>query len=313
MIATATNLEGGMLFQADERNKGMASSGIISIRSFIQLATEKNIHGVLCTAWDDKSPHMENYWRGFIATAEYSWSPNGRTLEEYDNAWLQREFGISMPDYKDFSDRLRKGSVLRYEALFRNGDQFSDDNALQSLTQVEHWLPPLEGREKKQFDYTSKLIELPDVNSPGSWSLKYKDRLDRALVEVNNYKALSGRLAELNNTSKRNRYYWDLSLALYNLQITTPGLLLALKECDHAEIDKQKTGHEMVKKAMREFQQAWTNVEAVYSQTRFVANPAGYVPDRYFHLASQRENLTWMIQAEEMYFGMIEKWIQNQP
>jgi len=93
MVATATNAEGGMLFQSDERDKGMASSGIITIRSFIQLAAEKNISGVLCTAWDDLSPHMENYWRGFIAAAEYSWSPSGRTLEEYDSAWLQREFG----------------------------------------------------------------------------------------------------------------------------------------------------------------------------------------------------------------------------
>ena len=58
MIATATNAEGGMLFQADERDKGMSSSGIVTIQSFIKVAAEKNISGVLCTAWDDKiSPH----------------------------------------------------------------------------------------------------------------------------------------------------------------------------------------------------------------------------------------------------------------
>ncbi len=101
MVATATNTEGGMFFQEDERDKGKSSAGIVSIRSFIQLAAEKQISGMLCTAWDDKSPHMENYWRGFIAAAEYSWSPNGRTLEEYDNAWLQKEFGISVPRLSD--------------------------------------------------------------------------------------------------------------------------------------------------------------------------------------------------------------------
>ena len=311
MVATATNDEGGMLFQADERNNGMASSGIVSIRSFIQLAAEKNISGVLCTAWDDKSPHMENYWRGFIAAAEYSWSPDGRTLEEYDNAWLQREFGITMPDYIQFNNQLRKGSVLWYEAFFRRGSLLDDNNALQSLTQIEHWLSPVEGREKIQFDYTSKLIELPDLNSPGTWSIKYKNRLDRALVEVTNYKVLSERLIDLYNISKRNRYYWSLSSALYNLQITAPGLLLALKESDSADKTQQISGLEDVKKAMNEFQQAWKNVEEVYSQTRFVSFPASYVPDRYFHLASQREDLTWMIQQEELFFGMIEKWIKQ--
>ncbi len=312
MIATATNGEGGMLFQEDERDKGMASSGIITIRSFIQLAAERNISGMLCTAWDDKSPHMENYWRGFIASAEYSWSPKGRTLEEYDNAWLQREFGISMPDYITFNNQLRRGSILWYDAYFRNGNLFSDENTLQSMQRVEHWLPVLAGQEKIQFDYTSKLIELPDLKSPGSWSMKYKDRTDRATIEMNNYENLSERLTDIYNNSKRNRYYWSLSKALYNLQRTTPELLLALKESDSADKVRQKSGFDNVKKAMNDFQKAWTEVQSVYGQTRFISYPANYIPDRYFHLASQREDLTWMIQAQELYFGMIDKWIESQ-
>jgi hypothetical protein len=144
MVATATNAEGGMLFQEDVRDKGMASSGIVSIRSFMQLAAEKSISGMLCTAWDDKSPHLENYWRGFIAAAEYSWSPDGRSPEEFDSAWLQREFGLSIPDYLSFNNELRRGSVLFYEALFRHGSLMDDNNSLESLPQVEHWLPQME-------------------------------------------------------------------------------------------------------------------------------------------------------------------------
>ena len=310
MIATATNTEGGMFFQEDDRDKGNSSSGIVTIRSFIQLAAEKNIGGMLCTAWDDKSPHMENYWRGFIAAAEYSWSPDGRSLEEYDNAWLQREFGLTVPDYKTFYDQLRSGSVLWYEALFKKGSQMDESNVLQSLPQVEHWLPPMAGRENKQFDYSTRLIELPDRNSPGSWSQKYKKLLDRAQLEKDSHDKLSGRLDELYNTSKRNRYYWTLSKALYNLQSTTPDLLLALKKCDVADNVQQKAGLEEVKKAIQEFRQTWKELENIYSQTRFITYPANYVPDRYFHLASQREDLTWMIQPEEMYYGMVEKWLK---
>lgn len=312
MIATATNAEGGMLFQADERDRGMASSGIISIRSFIQLAAKKNVSGMLCTAWDDKSPHMENYWRGFIAAAEYSWSPNGRTLDEYDAAWLQREFGISFSDYKNFNDQLRKGSVLWYEAFFKKGNLFDDDNGLQSMKQVEHWLKPLEGQENKQFDYSTKLIELPDLESPGSWSQKYKDRLDRSVAEMNNYNDVVQKLKDLNNSSGRNKYFWKLSLALYNFQTSAPRLLLGLKQSDSPDKAKRKTGIEAVQKALKDFQQAWAELQAVYSQTRFIANPSNYIPDRYFHLASQREDLTWMIQAQELYESMIKKWLQNQ-
>jgi len=310
MIATATNTEGGMLFQQDERDRGMASSGIVSIRSFIQLASEKNIPGMLCTAWDDKSPHMENYFRGFIAAAEYSWSPTGRTLEEFDNAWLKKEFGISIPDYLSFHNKLRTGTELFYQALFRHGGMLDEDNTLMSLPQMEHWLPPVEGREKIQFDYTTKLIGLPDPKSPGAWSTKYKELIERAVVEKNTYIDLSGRLREIRDKSIRNRYYWELSLAIYNLQSTVPGLILALNKSDSSEKSEQ-IGIEEVRRAVKAFQNSWEELKDVYGQTRFVSNPPDYVPDRYFHLASQREDLTWMIQPYEMYFGMIEKWINK--
>jgi hypothetical protein len=313
MIATATNTNGGLLFQEDERDQGVNSSGISTIRSFIQLAAEKNINGALCTAWDDKSPHMENYWRGFIAAAEYCWSPKGRSLEEFDYAWLQREFGLSVPGYLSFNDKLRKGSVLWYEGFFRNGSFLSDENALQSLVQLEHWLAPLEGQEKKQFDYSSKLIDLPDLNSPGTWSLKYKDRLEKALLEYNNYKNLSGKLVELYNSSSRNNYYWKLSLALYNFQFTTPKILLALKEADNPDKKKQQKGLEGVKKAMKEFDGVWQELQLIYSQTRFISFPVNYVPDRYFHLASQREDMSWMTQVDELFFEKINKWMDNLP
>jgi hypothetical protein len=132
------------------------------------------------------------------------------------------------------------------------------------------------------------------------------------MVELKNYDALSAKLTELYNSSKQNRYHWKLLKALFNLQITAPRILLALKEIDSPDKTQKKAGIENVKKAMKEFDQAWANVESVYSQTRFVAYPANYVPDRYFHAASQREDLSWMIQAEEMYFGIIEKWLQSQ-
>jgi hypothetical protein len=312
MVATATNADGGMLFQEDERNQGMASSGIITIRSFIQLAAEKNIGGMLCTAWDDASPHMENYWRGFIAAAEYSWDPNGRSLEEFDAAWLQKEFGISMPDYMNFNKQLRKGSVFWYECFFKNGRRSDSENALQDLVQLEHWLPPREGAENVNTDFSAKLIELPDLKSPGAWSRKYKDRLDQAQFEEDHYQESVQKLKELYNASRRNRYYWELSMALYDLQITAPRLLIALRQCDTGDRVQLKSGIGLVHTAMKEFQQAWTKLENTYAETRFIYYPQNYVPDRYFHFASQREDLSWMVQAEEMIDGMISKWIENQ-
>jgi hexosaminidase len=312
MIATATNTEGGMLFQQDERDKGMASTGISVIKSFVELAAEKSISGMLCTAWDDKSPHMENYWRGFIAAAEYSWSPKGRTLDEYDAAWLQREFGVDIPNYKKFAADLRQCSELWYEGFYKKGNFFDDDNVLQSLKQVEHWLKPLEGRENTPFDYSTKLIELPDLKSPGSWSKKYKDRIDKAQVASNNYPLLMARINDLIHSCRRNRYYWRLSHSIENFQVSTPDLLLALEQADSPDKTKQKAGIERVQQALTHFHNAWIGLQNTYSETRFVAYPVTYIPDRYFHLASQREDLSWMIQSQELFEAMIKKWLQGQ-
>ncbi len=309
MVATATNAEGGTMFQGEYRDRGMNSSGIITIRSFLQLAAEKDISGMLCTAWDDKSPHMENYWRGFIAAAEYSWSPEERTLEEYDRAWLHREFGLSVPDYLDFNEKLRSGSEFWYEAYMKKGSRLDEDNSLQSFSRLEHWLPPMADQEKLQFDYTTKLIELPDLSTPGSWTQKYEDRLEKARVQTESYQALHQRLQTLYNTSKRNRYFWELAMALHDLQITAPRLLLALQECDNADKVQQQAGFEQVRDALKEFDQVWENLLQVYGKTRFVSYPDGYVPDRYFHVASQGEDLGWMIQPEKLFHSMISTWL----
>ena len=66
-----------------------------------------------------------------------------------------------------------------------------------------------------------------------------------------------------------------------------------------------------MKHALAGFDIAWNDLQDVYSETRFVSYPQGYIPDRYFHLASQSEDLTWMIQPEILLKGMIDSWIKQ--
>ena len=311
MIATATNSGGELMFPEDQRDKGLTSFGVLSIQSFIQLAAAKQIDGMLCTAWDDASPHMENYWHGFIAAAEYSWFPTGRTPDEYDAAWLQKEFGIAMPGYLKLSEALQEGSQLWYEAFFKNGSRINEENALQGLSQVEHWLPPLDGQENRKVDCAALLIDLPKLDSPGNWTLKYKDRLTKSAIEITQCPAVLAQLKTLYNTSRKNRYHWQLAIAMYEFQMTTPRLMAALKQVDNSAYADRKVAITQVENAIVNFKQAWQSLQDVYSKTRFIASPPNYVPDRYFHFASQREDLSWMIQPEELFHAMIEKWMNN--
>ncbi len=310
MIATAAQCGPAALFPFDTRNEGMNAHGVAAIQSFLQLGAEKNITGMLCTAWDDRSPHFETYWRGYIASAEYSWNPDERDLNEYDLAWLQREFGVTIPDFFSIYNKLREASVFWEKAFYKNGSRLGVENALFNLPGLAHWLPPKEPQEMKT-DFTYLLIDLPNKFNPGEWSEKYHERLMLAEKIVSDYKETSNVLNALYAQSRRNRYHWQVFIALNDFQNTAPKLLLALRSCDSENSQIVKEGKKEVLTALYDFEKAWEKLEFIYSKTRFTTYPKDYIPDRYFHFASQREDLTYLIQSEELLHKMVKEWLNS--
>lgn len=317
MIATSSNSAPATLFPFDERDNGMQSRGVKAIQSFIELAEEKEADGMLCTAWDDVSPHFETYWRGFIASAEYGWSPSGRTLEEFDQAWMQREFAASFPanaafpDYTALYQKLSDAARYWEEAFMAAGSRMALENTLSNLPSLAHWLPPQKPEEVPSTDFTRILIDLPDPDRPGQWSEKYAEKLAQASQLAKEHQYLSTVLKERYTHSKKNRYHWELFSALNDFQFTAPELMLALQQCDTSDPKKRNEGMAAIELALKDFERAWQNLQHVYGKTRFIANPDNYLPDRYFHLASQREDLSWMIQVEELYHRMVLQWLEK--
>ena len=97
--------------------------------------------------------------------------------------------------------------------------------------------------------------ELPDLKSPGLWSQKYKDKLGKSVIEMNNYTDVVLKLNDILNSTKRNKYYWNLLLALYNFQTTTPRLLLALKQSGSRDKTLHEKEIEQIRQAMTKFHQ----------------------------------------------------------
>ena len=89
MAATAA-ATGGSCFMP--RNNSRAQF----IKDFSILVEKNQLCGILATAWDDGSPHMETVMRGFIAQAEYGWNTQGRDIEEFITAHGQSEFAGSL-------------------------------------------------------------------------------------------------------------------------------------------------------------------------------------------------------------------------
>lgn len=314
MIATAAQSGPAALFPFDDRNKNIDTRGIYAIRSFIGLAKERGIDGVLCTAWDDRSSHMETYWRGFIGTAQYSWSGKNISLEEYNQAYLQREYGVSMPDYGALYVWLREAADFWEGAFNPTRDRLDMYNAMLPLPGVSHSLTPEESkkmRENRDIDFSRRLIKLPDRQNPGEWSKIYRDRLNTSRIIMDEYPGVAEKLDSLYLSSRKNRYHWKVFSALNEFQVTAPRLLLALEDCDSQEQEKRAAGLGKVQNALDDFNRSWENLKQVYSETRFLAYPEDYVPDRYYHFASQREDLSFLIQVEERFLKMVTAWMES--
>ena len=87
-------------------------------------------------------------------------------------------------------------------------------------------------------------------------------------------------------------------------------MLVALQDCDTEDRKKRGKGMEKVRRALEEFDLAWEKLKKIYEETRFISYPEGYVKDRYSHLASQSEDLSWMISVEKQYHKLVRDWLE---
>lgn len=255
------------------------------IKGFSQLVVENDLQGILATAWDDGSPHLETVFRGYIAQGEFGWNPDGRTVEEFAEAHGQREFGLEAGKGKtDFIQELEK-------AFF-----FFDGALVES------------GRRNPAWGTTHfKLIELPDKTHPGQWTQKYQKRIEQAEKEQLRFEQIRRELTEARQEALRNRYTLDIYEQNNHLQNYPVRLLLALRDLDKAAGEENRLkALDHLETVCNDFYAMRRELEAVYSRTRFMEQPDGYIPDmnHHNHLSAKSNNSDWLYLYEK---PMVEK------
>lgn len=283
MAATAAS-SGDSPFMPREHTK----SGYI--KSFCQLTAENKLQGVLATAWDDGSPHLETVWRGLIALGEFSWNPDGREIPDFIEAHGQREFGFEAGKGKmNFLQELEKSFFFFDGALVKSG------------------------RRNPAWGVTAfTLIDLPDKNHRGLWSEKYSDKIKRAQEEDIRYEEIKKGLAEAKEEALRNRYTLNVYEQNNNLQNFPVKLLLALYHYDQAKDDQQlKQAVMQLKDICHSLPHLQKSLEEVYSETRFMEQPEGYVEDmnHHNHLSVKSLNSDWIFLYELPMVTKILNWL----
>jgi hypothetical protein len=263
-----------------------------NIQGFSRLVAENKLEGILSTTWDDGSPHLETVWRGWIAQGEYGWNPTSRDIESFKSAYSQREFGFSAQDsILKFLDDLEK------TVFFFNGALVSS------------------GRRDQGYgagEFT--LIDLPDQLKPGVWSKTWKNKIDQAKLELNRYSHISKGIATAQKQALRNRYTLEIYEQTNNLQIYPSQLILALHTFDTAASKgEQKTAIENIQRVCEHFSTVRSDLEKVYSQTRFLSNPEGYIAEQnqHNHLAAKTNNSDWLFYYELPMVAKVKKWLET--
>lgn len=259
------------------------------VKGFSQLVAENHLEGILATAWDDGSPHLETVWRGYIAQGEFGWNPTARDIETFKKVHAQREYGFRPEENRmQFLDELEKAI-------------FFFDGALATS-----------GRRNPAWGTTAfTLMELPDKANPGTWSETYKEKIMKAKEEAKRYELIADGVRTAEKNALRNRYTLEVYEQTNNLQNYPTRLILALNEYDTAkEAVARKAALDKVVGVCNYFKEMRLNLEAVYSETRFMQQPEGFIADmnHHNHLSSKTENSDWLYLYEIPMIKKVFQW-----
>jgi hexosaminidase len=282
MAATAAQCMSSML----PRNH----SNFRAIKEFCQLTSEKKMNGILCTVWDDCSPHFETVWRGLYDFALFSWNYEDVPMETAHAMFRHRFYApeLESPDF-EFQDLLEETMPFWDIALLSEGD-------------------------RENYHETFHLIDLPDPAKPGDWSQQYSEKLGQAGKSIIQYDLIHSRIAKAMDLSRRNRYALNVFDQINDLQAYPSNLLELLSRYDKANGEDKKATALLIKQLVNEFPSLRSRFENVYSQTRILGNPEGYQLDSNYHhhLANGTNNTDWMYMYELPMNRKIMEWLAKQ-
>ncbi|MEO6187556.1 MAG: glycoside hydrolase family 20 zincin-like fold domain-containing protein [Ginsengibacter sp.] len=263
-------------------------SNFRSIKDFSRITAAKKLDGILCTAWDDCSPHPETLWRGFYDFGFLSWHFIDAKADDVHAMFRQRFYApaLASPSF-NFQDQLEEALPFWETALINKGD-------------------------RNNYHQNIDLLALPDPDKVGKWSIDHKEKLSRAAIEIKRYNLIKTQLNNAMQLNRRNDYTLSMLNQINELQAYSTKLLLLLEKYDKAPSANRESAKREVANFVTGFKAVRANFENVFSKNRMLANPDDYVRDqnKHEHLANGTNNSDWMFVYELAMNKAINDWLQ---
>ena len=266
-------------------------SNFPAIRDFCLIARAKGLDKILCTVWDDSSPHFETIWRGLYDFAWFSWGSADITEQHVHAAFRHRFFSPAVAG-ADFECRdTLESAITFWETAF------------------------LEEGDRESYYSTYKLMALPDAGDKGQaagkghWSIRYRQKLEGAARAMQTYQLVKQRIQRCMALSGRNRYALEVLDQINELQGYSARLLLLLQKYDAGNDDLRP-----IRDCVNSFPAIRNQLEEVYGRTRMMGNPKGYIRDAnlHLHLANGTNNTDWMYYYELPMNERVAQWLGRQ-
>ena len=273
-------------------------SNIPQIRAFAISSIEKNLEGLLLTLWDDDSPHFELYKRGIAAFAQYTWSGNKKSIDEFKGIYRHRIYGseFSNNEYA-FIDKLEKPVGLWLNMLLE------DKVRRAAISKQEN---PLE----------TFIIDLPDLENKGMWSKKYFNKIENAKSSLLISKEIEETIDKIMENEPKNKFTLEVYKQVNELVKFSSNIIIALEKLDLSkEIDYPiKTELNEIRNIEDKFNSLRKNIEEVYSKTRILEKPNSYIldQDHHNHPANQSKNFDWQFFSEIFLLEKIKNNYKNE-
>lgn len=160
-----------------------------------------------------------------------------------------------------------------------------------------------------------QLLDLPDADKPGEWTKKYQARLDTVRMESARNKKISQGLRVAKKEALRNRYTLDIYEQTNRLFHYPVKLLEALALYDDAKNgDERQMALMKIKEVADSFNEMRSGLLRVYSKTRFMESPEGYIADQnhHHHLSALSNNSDWIFLYEIPMVAKVQQWVKEQ-
>jgi len=272
-------------------------SNIPQIRAFAISSIERNLEGLLLTLWDDDSPHFELYKRGIAAFAQYTWSGNKKSIDDFKEIYRHRTYGTEFSNNEyAFIDKLEKPVSLWLNMLLedkvRRAEISKEENPLETF-----------------------IIDLPDLENKGMWSKKYFNKVKNAKASLLISKEIEETINKIMENDPKNKFTLEVYKQVNELVKFSSNIIIALEKLDLLkEIDYPKeTELNEIRNIQDKFDSLRKNLEEVYSKTRILEKPDSYIldQDHHNHPANQSKNYDWQFFSEIYLLEKIENYYKN--